>query len=135
MSHTLALVIAYATICALWWAVSRLLPLWRQPERPVLAHPWIEIGFALAAVAAVLVLGQLWSHGIRLYAPGIWSTVAESVNQFLIFSPIVLLPLIRKQGWASAWIQRSRLWARLGIGLGFSVVALLVYSSLESGAL
>jgi hypothetical protein len=135
MSHTLTLVIAYAAICALWWAVSQVVPLWRQPERPALAHPWVEVGFALAAAAAVLVLGQLWSRGIRLHAPGTWNTVAESVNQFLIFSPIILLPLIRKQGWAGAWIQRNRLWARLGIGVALAVVALLIYSVSESGAL
>ena len=27
MNHTLTLIIAYATICALWWVVSRVVPL------------------------------------------------------------------------------------------------------------
>ncbi len=135
MSHTLTLVIAYATICALWWGLSRVMPLWRQVERPTFPRPWAEVGLTLAAVIAVLILGQLWSRGIRLSATGAWQTVAESVNQFLIFCPVVLLPMIRKQSLASAWIQRSRLWARLAIGVGLAMVALLVFSMLEDGAL
>lgn len=133
MNHTLTLVIAYATICALWWGLSCVVPLWRQVERPTFSRPWVEAGLALAAVVAVLIFGQLWSRGIRLRAPDGWQTVAESVNQFLIFCPVVLLPLIRKQGLASAWIQRGRLWARLAIGVGLAMVALLVYSLLEGG--
>lgn len=135
MSHTLTLVIAYATICALWWGLSRFVPLWRQVDRTTFSRPWIEVGLALAAVVMVLLLGQLWSRGIRLSAPGAWQTVAESVNQLLIFCPVILLPMIRKQSLASAWIQRSRLWARLAIGVGLALVALLVYSVLEGGAL
>jgi hypothetical protein len=135
MSHTLTLVIAYATICALWWGLSCVVPLWRQVERPTFSRPWTEVGLALAAAIAVLILGQLWSRGIRLSASGAWQTVAESMNQLLIFCPIILLPMIRKQGLASAWIQRSRLWARLAIGVGLAMVALLVFSVLEGRAL
>jgi hypothetical protein len=62
MSHTLTLVIAYATICALWWGLSRVVPLWRQVDRPTFARPWTEVGLALAAVITVLALGQLWSR-------------------------------------------------------------------------
>jgi hypothetical protein len=80
-------------------------------------------------------LGQLWSRGIRLSASGAWQTIAESVNQLLIFCPVVLLPIIRKQSLASAWIQRSRLWARLAIGVGLALIALLVFSALEDGGL
>jgi hypothetical protein len=133
MSHTLTLVIAYATICALWWGVSRVVPLWRQVERPTFSRPWVEVGFALVAVIMVLLLGQLWSRGIRLSASGAWQIVAESVNQLVIFCPVVLLPVIRKQSLASAWVQRRRLWARLGIGVALAMVALLVFSVLEGG--
>jgi hypothetical protein len=60
MSHTLTLVIAYATICAVWWGLSRGVPLWRQVDRPTFSRPWIEVGLALAAVVMVLLLGQVW---------------------------------------------------------------------------
>ena len=46
MSHTLTLVIAYAAICALWWGLSCVVPLWRQVERPTFSRPWAEVGLA-----------------------------------------------------------------------------------------
>src|SRR5437762_2966344 len=105
MSHTFILVIAYATICALWWGLMLVIPLWRHPYRAAFIRPWREVSFALVAVVGVLLFGQLWSHGIRLKASGLWKPVTESLNQLLIFCPIVLLPIIRKQGLESAWIQ------------------------------
>lgn len=135
MSHSLTLVTAYAIICALWWTLSLVVPLWRRPERPAILRPWMEVGFALAAMLAIVLLGQLWSHGVRLHGSGGWKPLAEAFNQLLIFSPILLLPLLRKQGFASAWIQRSQMWTRLAIGVVFAILALLVYSLSEKGAL
>jgi hypothetical protein len=135
MNHTVTLVIAYTVICALWWGLGYVLPLWRQVERPTFPRPWAEAGLALVAVIFVLILGQLWSRGVRLSAPGAWHIVAESVNQLLIFSPVVLLPLIRKQTLASAWIERRRLWARLATGLGLALIALSVFHCLEGRGL
>ena len=134
MSHTITLIIAYATVCALWWALSFLLPLWRAPDRPKFARPWIEVAWAFLAVIGVLVLGQVYSRGVRFHAPGAWQIAAESLNQILIFFPIVLLPVIRKQGWSSAWIQLRRLWARLLVGFGLALIALLIFSLVEQGS-
>ena len=133
MTQTFTLVIAYATVCALWWGLSRVVPLWRQVDRATFARPWTEAGLALAGVIMVLLLGQLWSRGVRLSASGTWQPLAESVNQLLIFCPVILLPIIRKQSLASAWIQRNRLWARLAIGVGLALIALLLFSLLTSG--
>ena len=66
MSHSLFLVVGYATACALWWVVSRVVPLWRNPPRPTFAKPWREVLFVLLGVVGTLLLGQLWSRGIRL---------------------------------------------------------------------
>jgi hypothetical protein len=134
MSHSATLVVAYAVACGGWWLVSRLVPLWRAPDRPTFAHPWREAGLALLAGGGVIALGQLWLRGIRLSTPGRWYPLAESINQIIIFSPIVLLPVVRRQGWSSAWIQPDRLWARLGLGLGLAWCVLLVYSLTETGA-
>jgi len=134
MSHTWVLVIAYASVCVLWWCVRWFTPLWPDADRPRLARPWVEVTIALLAGVAVLALGQLWMRGIRLTASGPWGSIAEAVNQVIIFSPIVAVPIIRRQGWASAWVRPDRLPARLAIGLGLALVALLIYSGLERGA-
>jgi hypothetical protein len=134
MSHSIVLVIAYACVCALWWVLQRVVPLWRHPERPPFLHPWKDVAITLAAGVGVLLLGQLWVSGIRLSAQGAWNPLAESINQIIIFAPILAVPLLRRDGWASAWVQRDALWARLAIGLGLSIFALLLYSELERGA-
>ena len=134
MTHSWFLAVAYGSVCALWWGLNRVLPLWRSPERPEFTHPWREVGIVLLAVVGVLLLGQLWSRGIRLQAHGTWAPVLESVNQLIIFAPIVAVPIIRRQGLASAWIRLDRIGARLAIGLGLALFALLLYSVLEQGA-
>ena len=134
MSHTATLVLAYAAACLGWWGLSRVVPLWQTPERPVFSKPWVEVGIVLGASVGVLGLGQLWSHGIRLEVPGPWSSVVESLNQALIFSPILLVPVLRRQGWSSAWVQPAHLVWRVAAGLALAGGVLLVYSTAEAGA-
>ena len=134
MPHSWLLVIAYASVCTLWWGLRRFFPLWPDVPRPHFTHPWRELGIVLFAVIGVLLLGQLWVHGIRLPARGRWAPVMESINQIVIFAPIIAVPIVRRQGWASAWIRRDHIVARLAIGSGLALFALFLYSTLERGA-
>ena len=134
MSHSWLLAIAYAATCAMWWGLSRLIPLWRDAQRPQFAHPWREVGIVLLALVGTLLLGQLWVRGIRLNMPGRWAPLGESINQIIIFAPVVGVPILRRHGWASAWIRVDRIAVRLAIGFALALVALLLYSTLERGA-
>jgi hypothetical protein len=134
MDHSLVLVVGYAAVCAAWWGMSRFVHLWPAQPDPSFPHPWRELGLALAAVVGVLLLGQLYVRGIRLETAGSWRPVTESINQILIFAPIIVLPLVRRQGWASAWIRPDKLPLRAAIGIGFALFALLIYSTFERGA-
>lgn len=134
MSHSATLALAYAVACGAWWLLSRVLSLWRAPARPSFAHPWRDVGLVLLGVVAVLGLGQLWGFGVRLEAPGAWHPIAESVTQLVIFAPVLLVPILRRDGWSSAWIQLDRLPLRLGVGVGLTLLVLLIYSTVESGA-
>src|SRR5262245_59617142 len=134
MTHSVVLAVAYAGVCGLWWGLQRLVPLWRNPTRPRFPHPWKEVGIALLAVVGVLLLGQLWVHGRRFHAEAGWAPLVESLKQVLIFAPILAVPILRRQGWASAWAQLDALGARLAIGLGLAVSALSLYCALERGA-
>ena len=137
MSHRAVLVVAYAAVCLVWLGIYRLVPCWRSPRRPSFARPWLELGYAAIAIVLVLLLGQAYVHGIRLPDRGGFRPLTESINQAIIFSPVVLLPLVRRQGWISAWLPGNDLLARLGIGLGLSLLALAIHESLEgrTGAL
>ena len=134
MTHSLFLAAGYSAACALWWAASRVMPLWRNPERPRFGQPWREVLWVLLAVVGTLALGQLWSRGIRLSADGVAGTIAESINQLVIFAPIMLVPVLRRDGWANAWIQRRGLLARVAVGVGFALVVLFLFATLERGA-
>ena len=134
MNHSWLLATAYAAICAMWWGLSRLIPLWRDAQRPQFAQPWREVGIVLLAVVGTLLLGQLWVRGIRLNMTGPWAPVGESINQIIIFGPIIAVPILRRHGWASAWIRRDQIAIRLAIGLVLALVALLLFSTLEREA-
>jgi hypothetical protein len=134
VAHSLFLAVGYVVACALWWATSRVVPLWRNPPRPTFAKPWREVLFVLLGVVGTLALGQLWSADIKLEAAGSMHILAESINQLIIFAPIMLVPILRRDGWASAWIQRHALLLRVAIGVAFSLVALFLFSLLEAGA-
>ena len=134
MSHSVVLAIAYATICALWLAASRLLPYWRSPQQPKFEHPAREVGYALIAALLVVALGRLWQHGVRLPNNGAWRPVLESINQIVIFSPMLLLLVWRRQNLASAWLPSARALPRFGIGVCLAVIALLICAKLERDA-
>lgn len=134
MTHSLFLAVAYATACALWWAINRVVPLWRNPTRPTFAHPWREVGFVFLGIVGTIGLGQLWSAGIKLEVEGALNMYAEALNQIIIFTPIMLVPLLRRQGWATAWIRWDAFWLRLAIGIALAFVVLWMFSILEAGA-
>lgn len=134
MTHSLLLAVAYATACALWWATSRVAPLWRKPVRPMFAKPWREVGFVLLGVVGTIALGQMWSAGIKLEFAGSTNTLAESINQIVIFAPIMLVPILRRDGWASAWIRWHAFLLRLTIGIAYAFVVLFLFSQFEGGA-
>jgi hypothetical protein len=134
MSHSLFLALGYAVACGLWWATSRFVPLWKDPVRPTFARPWREVLFVLLGVVGTLLLGQLWSRGIRLRADGALGTLLEALNQIVIFAPIMLVPLLRRDGWASAWIRWHAFLLRVTIGVAFALVALFLFSQVEAGA-
>jgi len=134
MSHSWVLVVAYASACTLWWVLKSIVPLWPYTPPVRFAHPWRELLIALAAVIGVLMLGQLWQHGIRLKAEGWMDVVAESLNQILIFAPMILVPIVRRQPLASAWVRLDHLILRVAVGVGLALATLLIYSTLEQGA-
>lgn len=134
MNHSWLLATAYASVCALWWGLSRVLPLWPHVPRPQITNPWRELGIALLAGIGVVLLGQLWVRGIRLRGDGHWGVVAESINQIVIFAPIVAVPIVRRHGWESAWIRGDHVLSRLAVGLGLALLSLFLYSTLEHGA-
>jgi hypothetical protein len=133
--HYPPLVIAYLVGLGGWLVANRLVPqVW--PREPIegFAHPWKEFGIALLGAAGILVMGQLWTRGIRLPEHGTAGPILGAINQALIFAPILLVVLVRRQPWGTAWLPRGRVGARLLMGLGLGAVAVTVYSLLRVGS-
>ena len=133
--HYPALIVAYLIALGGWLLASRLWPgLWPREPAIDFERPWMEFGIALLGAVGVLVMGYLWSRGIRLPEQGGLGPFLGAVDQVLIFAPILLVPVIRRQSWTSAWLPRARLGTRVLVGLLLASLAVTTYSLLRDGA-
>lgn len=133
--HYPPLVVAYLVGLGGWLFASRLLPsVWPNEPVEVIARPWKEFGIALLGAIGILVIGQLWTRGIRFPEQGAIGPLLASINQVLIFAPILLVLVIRRQPWTSAWLPRARIATRLLVGVVLASLAVTAYSLLRDGA-
>jgi hypothetical protein len=134
-AHYPALVVAYLTGLGGWLLVHRLLPgVWRREQAPRFDRPWKEFGIALLGALGVIGMGLLWSSGIRLPEHGALGPLFGSINQLLIFAPILAVLAIRRQPWTSAWLPRPMIATRLLVGVVLAALAVIVYALLRIGA-
>jgi hypothetical protein len=133
--HYPALVVAYAVALAGWLVASRLAPaVWPRGQEDGFARPWKELGIALIGVVGIMAMGQLWTRGIRLPEEGALGPAFGVINQALIFAPILLVVVIRRQSWTTAWLPGGRILARVASGVVLASVAVSVYSVVRAGA-
>lgn len=133
--HYPALVIAYLVALGGWLLANRLLPkIWPSGPPEGMANPWREFGIALLGAIGILVMGQLWTRGIRLPERGALGPILASINQLMIFAPILLVMIIRRQSWTSAWLPRPHIAVRLVVGIVLATLAVTAYSLLRKGA-
>ena len=133
--HGTPLVLAYMVALGGWLLANRLLPaVWPDDPDEVIARPWREFGIAVLGAMGILAMGQLWIRGIRLPEQGAIGPLLSSINQLLIFAPILLIMVIRRQPWTTAWLPRARIAKRILVGIVLASVAVTVYSLLRDGA-
>jgi hypothetical protein len=133
--HYEALLVAYFVGLSGWLLTGRIFrQLWPVGPSAEFEHPWREFGFALIGAVGVLGVGQLWSMGIRLPETGMFKPVFGALNQALIFTPILLVPIVRRQPWETAWLPSRRFAFRLLAGLVLSSLAVTGYAIVRSGA-
>lgn len=133
--HYAPLVVAYFVGLGGWLLASHLLPgVWPREQVEAFERPWKEFGIALVGAIGILAMGQLWSRGVRLPEQGVLGPLLGSINQVLIFAPILLVLVVRRQPWTSAWLPRARIATRLLVGVVLASLALTAYSLLRDGA-
>lgn len=134
-THYPPLVVAYLAGLGGWLVASRLMPeTWPRERTEGFAHPWREFGLALVGALGILAMGQLWTRGIRLPEQGAMGPLLGAVNQLLIFAPMLLVVMVRRQPWTTAWLPRRRIAVRLLVGLVLASLAVTVYSLLRAGS-
>ena len=134
-THFAALVIGYAAAVGGWLLLDRFFPeVWPASDPTTFDHPWRATGAALLGVVAVLLVGQLYVRGWLLPEEGSLAPILGAINQILIFGPVLLVLVIRKEPASSAWLSRRRLSARLGAGAALAVLALGVYTLARADA-
>jgi len=127
VSHYDALFAGYLMALTGWLVLARYVTALRSNREPCpFQHPWREVGWAIAACVAVLIVGQVYQRG-WLLPTGNFRPVAESLNHCIIFSPFFFLLFFRKQPLTTAWIPDNRIALRLATGIGLALAAITVY--------
>jgi hypothetical protein len=133
--HYPALVTAYLAALAGWVGARRIAGrAWPAAAEAGFPRPWLELGISLAGAVGVLITGQLVTHGIRLPEGGPLGPVLSSINQLLIFLPMLAVIPLRRESWDTAWLSGRSLPTRLLWGIGLAVLAVSVYSPAREGA-
>lgn len=134
LSHYWALLLSYSSALAAWYLIFRLFPgLWMPVPACIYSWPWAEVGWALVAAVATIAVGQAYTRHWLFHPSGSLAPLIESVDQALIFSPFLLLLLLRRQPPSSAWIRTDRILARILIGLALALLAIRVFLIVRAG--
>lgn len=135
-THYLGLFAAYSTFVAVTlFIVRRRHPpnghaatIWPATDQVLFARPWLELGLLLAAIIGIILVGQLYQAGYLLPNRAPFSPIAEMANQVLIFSPLLLLLLLRRQSLHTALLPSRRLGPRALSSLTLAALAAFAYS-------
>lgn len=131
--HYISLIAAYAIGTLLWFLVNHYFKsIWTNEKEIKFEKPGLEFAFALIAVIFILAIGQLYVRDFLIPHDG--NRVVDAINQLLIFSPVLILIMIRKQSLETIWLPTSNILLRLAIGLVIAIFSLLVYWLVRNNA-
>jgi hypothetical protein len=134
--HYAALFAGYSAALAAWLVLARIVPAWwPAPSPPRFSRPGRELAFALVAVVATLAIGMLYGQKLLLPATSRVRPALDVLNQVLIFSPFLILLLIRRHPLATAWLPTRRILPRIAAGVGLACMALAVYDVVRADAI
>jgi uncharacterized membrane protein len=124
--HYISLIAAYGTGVLLWFLANYIFKsIWKDQEIITFEKPWMEFVFSIMAVVSIIGIGQLYVRDLMI--PNDDNKVIDAINQFLIFSPTLLLIAIRKQPIKTIWLPKSKYLHRLALGFVIAVSSLVVY--------
>ncbi len=132
--HYISLMAAYGTGVLLWFLSYYIFKsIWKDHKTITFQKPWLEFIFSILVVVAIIGIGQLYLRDLLI--PNDGNKIIDALNQFLIFSPTLLLVVIRKQPIVTIWLPNSKVLFRLIIGLVIAVCSLIVYWLIRKNSL
>ncbi|WP_421764272.1 type II CAAX prenyl endopeptidase Rce1 family protein [Ekhidna sp.] len=130
----LPLTLAYLSICIAWFWLDKKGKSWPLESIKSTSRPWIDLWIGLSACIAIMGIGQLYSAGYLI--PRSESTIFNQVviwplNNVIIFSPIFLILIIRRQSLKTIFISFKSIERKLLFGLIASIIGILVFTGLR----
>lgn len=124
--HYISLVAGYSLVVALWFTLNHFFPtLWRHQDKVSFNRPHLEFVYAIIAVIAIIGIGQLYSRDLLIPADG--NVFLDAINQLIIFSPTLVLILLRKQSVETLWLPKSKVALRILVGFLLALCSVTVY--------
>lgn len=129
MEHYGGLLVGYGgALLAFWalWIAAR--PAWLKGQSPQFKRKWLELLIAFLAAAGVIGIGQLYMAGMLLPDEG---ELLQSLNQVLIFLPLLAVALWRGQVFAATYLPLGKAGPSLALGAVLAATAVCAYSAMR----
>ena len=120
---------AYVAALLGWMALVRWRPgLWPAERTTRSDRPWLDFALVFLAAAGILGIGALHRQGWLLpQPPGPLGTVMWNLNVLLIYSPILVTVLARRQGLETLYLSPRRWPIKFGVGSALGLLGVAVF--------
>ena len=102
--------------------------IWGEELEFEFERPWREFTYAILACFGVIAIGQIYVAGIRF---PVAYPILDVINQILIFSPVILLVMLRDKSSKTVLITPKNVPYKLLSGLVLALLAIVVYTSIS----
>ena len=101
-----------------------------KKEIPKTKKSFSELIYILIAIIGIFILGRIYSAGYLI--PSKFNPMAWIINNLIIYSPIFIILIFRKQSTVTIWISFNKWYLKLAFGVLASIVALSIFLILRS---
>lgn len=127
----LPILAGYAIACASAYLLFKMFGMTKvneQEARP--RKPYLELILGLGAAAAILAIGRIYTAGFLL--PATYNPLSWIINNLIIYSPIFIVLIARKQSTATIWITPGKWYLKVITGITASVLGVALFLGLRS---